>query len=339
MAESLAQKYRPVEWEEVCGQESIVRILTRQLELDQIKNCLLFCGLTGSGKTTAARILAKKINKGIGEPIEIDAASNNGVDNIREIIASANERAIDGKYKIFIIDETHALSNQAWQALLKCIEEPPKYTIFIFCTTDPQKIPDTIKNRVQIYRFSRIGVEKIKDRLRYICRNENFTNYEESIDYLAKLGEGSMRTAISYLEKAASYSTDLSIENTLASLGNYSYDIFFDLANALIDGNETLVLNIISDFYDAGNDLKLFVDQFINFCLDITKYALFKSTDSLRLPTSYEDKLIYTTNMDNADKYFMYVVDKLLELKQLLKNDDSPRSTIEIIFLQISRCM
>lgn len=339
MAESLAVKYRPKEWDEVCGQSSIVKILTRQIERDEIKNCLLFCGTTGAGKTTCGKLLAKKINKGIGEPIEIDAASNNGVDNVREIIASAQERAIDGKYKIFIIDECHGLSNQAWQAFLKCIEEPPKYTIFIFCTTDPQKIPDTIKNRVQIYRFSRISVDKIKERLAYICRCEGFTNYDEAIDYLAKLAEGSMRTAISYLEKAASYSTDLNINNVLASLGNYSYDIFFKLVDNLVDRNEAEVLKIISDFYDAGNDLKLFVDQFMNFCMDITKYSLFKTPEVTRIPSSYESSLQYSTNISNADKYFMYVVDKLLELKNMLKNDSSPRSTIEVIFLQIARCM
>ena len=247
MAESLAAKYRPREWTEMVGQQSIVKILTRQLERDEIKNCLLFCGTTGAGKTSAARLLANKINNGVGEPIEIDAASNNGVDNIRDIVASAQERAIDGKYKIFIIDETHALTNAAWQAFLKCIEEPPKYTIFIFCTTDPQKIPDTIKNRVQIYRFSRISVDKIKERLAYICRCEGFTNYNESIDYLAKLAEGSMRTAISYLEKAASYSTDLDINNVLTSLGNYSYDVFFKLVDNMVDRNEAEVLKIISD--------------------------------------------------------------------------------------------
>lgn len=339
MAESLAVKYRPKEWEEVCGQESIVRILTRQLERDEIKNCLLFCGTTGAGKTTCAKLLAKKINNNVGEAIEIDAASNNGVENVRELISTANERALDGKYKIIILDECHALSNQAWQAFLKCIEEPPKYTIFIFCTTDPQKIPDTIKNRVQIYRFSRISTDKIRDRLRFICRNENFTNYEDSIDYIAKLGEGSMRTAISYLEKAASYSTDLSIENTLASLGNYSYQVFFDLANALIDGNEGKVLEIITNFYDEGNDLKLFVEQFMAFCMDLTKYAIFKSLDSIRIPSNFEGSLNYTTNMDNADKYFMYVLDKMLELKNLLRNDDNPKTTIEVYLLQVARCM
>ena len=339
MAESLASKYRPRAWADVCGQSSIVKILTRQIEKGEIKNCLLFCGVTGGGKTTLARLLAADINAGQGTPIEIDAASNNGVDNIRDIVASAQERAIDGKYKIFIIDECHALSNQAWQAFLKCIEEPPKYTIFIFCTTDPQKIPDTIKNRVQTYRFSRISVDKIRDRLAYICRCEMFVNYDEAIDYLAKLAEGSMRTAISYLEKAASYSTDLSINNVLASLGNYSYDIFFKLVDNLVDRNEAEVLKIISDFYDAGNDLKLFVDQFMNFCMDITKYSLFKTAEVTRIPSSYESSLQYSTNISNADKYFMYVVDKLLELKNMLKNDSSPRSTIEVIFLQIARCV
>ena len=339
MAESLAVKYRPTDWSEMVAQTSIVKILNRQLDLGEIKNCMLFCGASGCGKTSMARLLAKKINNGVGTPIEIDAASNNGVDNVREIIASAQERAIDGKYKIFIIDETHALSGAAWQALLKCIEEPPKYTIFIFCTTDPQKIPETIKNRVQIYRFSRISTDKIKERLSYICRCEGFTNYDESVDYIAKLSEGGMRTAISYLEKAASYSTDLSIENTLASIGNYSYDVFFRLVDSLVDRNESEVLKIVSDFYDAGNDLTLFVDQFMNFCIDITKYTLFKSTDLIRIPSSMEDKLIYSTNISNADKYFMYVVDKLLELKNMLKNDNSPRSTIEVILLQIARCL
>ena len=132
------------------------------------KNALLFCGSSGCGKTTCARIFANEINQGFGEPIEIDAASNNGVENIRMITKAANERALDGEYKIYIIDETHALTSQSWQAFLKCLEEPPKYTIFIFCTTDPQKIPETILNRVMRFNFTRIPIEQIKDRLKYI---------------------------------------------------------------------------------------------------------------------------------------------------------------------------
>ena len=337
--ESLSVKYRPHEFDDVCGQASIVKILRRQIELTEFKNAYLFCGASGCGKTTIARIFADKINQGVGSPIEIDGASNNGVENIKTIIRAAQERSIDSKYKIYIIDECHALTSQAWQAFLKCIEEPPTYTIFIFCTTDPQKIPETIKNRVQRFTFNRLSVDIIKNRLAYICREEGFTNFEESTYYLAKISEGGMRAAISFLDKCASYSEDLSIDNVLSSLGNYSYDTFFELINNMIDGAEGPVLKLISDFYDEGNDLKLFVDQFLNFCIDITKYSLFKTTDVTRLPASMEDRLIQSTNFDNASRYYSYVIDKLLTLKNMLKNDNSPRSTIEIILLQITRCV
>ena len=338
MAESLAVKYRPRTFEDVCGQPSIIKILTRQIEMDEFKNACLFAGASGCGKTTCARIVANMLNNGCGEPIEIDAASNNGVDNVRQIIHEAQERSIDSKYKVYIIDECHSLTSQAWQAFLKCIEEPPTYTIFIFCTTDPQKIPETIKNRVQRFTFNRISTEQIRDRLAYVCRQEGFTNYEESVDYLSRMSEGGMRAAITYLDKCSSYSTDLSINNVLSALGNYSYDTFFALINNMIDGREADVLSIISRFYDDGNDLKLFVDQFLNFCMDVTKYSLFHSTDVTRIPISMEPQLQGATNFNDASRYYTYVIDKLLVLKNMLKNDSSPRSTIEILFLQITRC-
>ena len=338
MAESLAVKYRPKTFSEICGQSSIVKIITRQIEMNEFKNACLFAGASGCGKTTIARIVANMINNGQGEPIEIDAASNNGVENVRQIIHDAQERSIDSKYKVYIIDECHSLTNQAWQAFLKCIEEPPTYTIFIFCTTDPQKIPETIKNRVQRFTFNRISTEQIRERLAYICRMEGFTNYEESVDYLSRMAEGGARAAITFLDKCSSYSTDLNINNVLAALGNYSYDTFFSLINNMIDGNEAEVLSIISKFYDEGNDLKLFVDQFLNFCMDVTKYSLFKSPEVTRIPSSMEPQLQGSTNFDNASRYYTYVIDKLLVLKNMLKNDSSPRSTIEILFLQITRC-
>lgn len=338
MAEALSVVYRPRKFEDVCSQSSIVKILQRQIDTGEFKNSYLFAGASGCGKTTCARIFANEINKSVGSPIEIDAASNNGVDNVKNIIRSAQERSIDSKYKIYIIDECHSLTSQAWQAFLKCIEEPPTYTIFIFCTTDPQKIPETIKNRVQRYTFNRIPVNVIRERLAYICRQEGFTNFEESIDYIAKISDGGMRAAISYLDKCAGYSTDLHINNVLASLGNYSYDTFFGLINNMIDGAEAPVLKMISDFYDEGNDLKLFVDQFLNFCMDVTKYALFGTCDVTRIPSSMEDRLKNSTNFANAAGYYSYVIDKLLVLKNMLKNDNSPRSTIEIMLLQITRC-
>lgn len=335
--ESLAVKYRPKTFEEVCSQESIIRILKRQLELDQIKNTYLFCGASGCGKTTIARVFAKEINKGIGNPIEIDGASNNGVDNVKSIIKSASERSIDSEYKIYIIDECHALTNQAWQAFLKCIEEPPTYTIFIFCTTDPQKIPLTILNRVMRFNFNRISSEKIKERLLYICKEEHFTNETESCDYISRICNGQMRDAIALLEKCASYDTDINIENVLKVLGNYSYDVFFDLINYMIDGKVEQSLNIINYLYNQGNDLKLFVDQFLTFCLDVLKYSLSRTYQVTKIPSSYEERLNNSINFENNLQYYSYIVDRLLQLKNMLKNDSEIRSTIEVMFINICR--
>ena len=335
--ESLATKYRPRDFSDVVSQASIVKILDRQLELGEFKNAYLFAGASGCGKTTCARIFANRINEGVGTPIEIDAASNNGVDNVKSIIKEANERAIDSKYKIYIIDECHSLTNQAWQAFLKCIEEPPKYTIFIFCTTDPQKIPATILNRVQRFNITRINVDKVRDRLAYICKSEGYTNYEEAIDYISKLCDGGMRDSISTLEKCVGYSTDLSIDNVLEALGNYSYDTMFNLINGMIDGNEASVLSILDDFYYAGNDLKLFVDMYLTFCLDISKYTIFKSCEMLKIPSSMEERLKGSINFDNASSYYMYIVNQLLELKNMLKNDSNMKSTIEVMFMKMTR--
>lgn len=337
MAESLAVRYRPKEFGDVVGQSSVIKILERQIQKQEFKNTYLMTGPSGCGKTTIARILASKINGSLAGLEELDAASNNGVDNVRAIIKGAQERSISSKYKIYIIDECHALTNQAWQAFLKCIEEPPEFTIFIFCTTDPQKVPATIVNRCQRYNLSKISTDRIRDRLEYICRQEGFTNYQESIDYIAKVSDGGARDAIATLEKVASLSTDIKIENTLEALGTYSYDMFFDLANFILDGNQVEVSRIVSSIYHKGNDLRLFVDSFFTFCLDVTKYCLFKSTDMIGIPSSFEDKLKRSTNFDNPEKYYMVIVDKLLDLKNRIKNDTSVRTTVEATFMKISR--
>ena len=337
MAESLAVKYRPKEWEEVCGQTSVVKILSRQLDVGELRNVYLFSGASGCGKTTLARIFANKINGGCGTPIEVDAASNNGVDNVKTIIKSAQERSIDSKYKIFIVDECHMITTQGWNAFLKCIEEPPTFTIFLFCTTDPQKIPATILNRVQRFNITRISLDKVRERLEFICRSEGFSNYSESTDYIAKICDGGMRDAITTLEKCASYSTDLSIDNVLSALGNYSYDTFFRLVNNIIDGNEGEVLKVVDEFYRAGNDLRLCIDMFLSFCLDISKYTIFKSCDMIKIPSSMEDRLKDSVNFDNPTNYYMYLVNKLLDLKNMLKNDSNVKSTIEVMLLRMAR--
>lgn len=170
---TLAVKYRPQVWDDVIEQTSIKVILSEQIRTCTVKSAYCFTGGAGTGKTTCARIFANEINNHQGTPIEMDAASNNSVDDVRRIIEQAQTKALDSEYKIFIIDECHSLSNTAWQAFLKLLEEPPAKSIFIFCTTDPQKIPKTILSRVQRYDFQRISQKGIVDRLRYIIEQEN----------------------------------------------------------------------------------------------------------------------------------------------------------------------
>lgn len=338
MSQSLAIKYRPRTLEDIVEQYSTVRILKQQLQVGDLQNCYLFCGQSGAGKTTAAKAFAYEINKGVGQPLEIDAASNSGVDNVRALIKEAYERSVTGEYKIIILDECHALSNTAWQAFLKCIEEPPMHTIFIFCTTDPQKLPATILNRMQKFNFTKISLEGIKSRLGYVCDQEGLANYQEAVDYIARLADGCMRDALTMLDKCLDYSMDLAIQNVCEALGNFSYSDMFDLINALIDGNEKEVLQKVSTISDKGSDLKLFVDQFLTFTLDLAKYALFKNMDLLQIPHSLEADVQNATNFEAPEKYYSYVVDKILDLKNSIKGDNNVTSTVEVMMLRIARC-
>ena len=336
--ESLAVKYRPAEFSSLTGQKSIVKILERQIETDNIKNSYIFSGSSGCGKTTSARIFANRINKGVGAPIEIDAASNNGVEKMRELVQSASERSLDSTYKVIIIDECHTLTSQSWQALLKIIEETPKYTVFIFCTTDPQKIPPTIVNRCQRFNFCRLSSLSIEDRLRYICEQEKFTNYEECIKYISKISKGQMRDAISNLEKVSDYDTNLSIENTLTALGGFSFETFFKLTNALIDGNEKDSLEILYSFYNEGNDLRLFVDEYLSFIIDVLKYILFKDFTVIGIPESMQSEIDFITTFENVESYYNYLLDMALNMKNMVKQDTNIFSTLQVLFLKICRC-
>ena len=332
---SLAVKYRPTEWENVTEQKSIITILNKQLESGEVKHSMLFCGSSGCGKTTCARLYAQKLGS---IPIEMDAASNSGVDNVRNIIAEAQERSLSSKYKVYIIDECHSLSNQAWQAFLKCIEEPPQYTIFIFCTTDPQKIPSTILNRVQRYNFTKISNQGIYSRLKFVADREEIEYNDSALEYIANLADGSMREALSLLDQTLDYSPTVTVENAIQALGNYSYDYFFNLVNASLDGDEKVVLSTLDNYIKEGRDLKLFVDQYMSFCLDLIKYSIFKDCSVINIPSSFIKDLEIATNFDQPEKYYGYVVNKLLELKNMVKYDTNIKNSVEIVMLQIARC-
>ena len=336
---ALANKYRPNKFEDVIGQNSVVKILKQQIETKNIFNCMIFAGVSGTGKTTLARIFAMELNEHKGFPIEIDAASNNGVDNVRQIISTATERAIHSEYKVYIIDEAHMLSTQAWNAFLKCIEEPPKYTVFIFCTTDPHKIPETIQNRCMRFNFSRVPSNLIENRLNFICTElQNVYHYNDTTNYISRICDGEVRKAISMLETCISYDSNLTIDNAIIALSNSPYSEYFTLVNNIIDGNMANVTSAIERLYDSGVDLKRFVSLFTDFCLDILKYILCDNDISVtKLPNSYEEELKFATGFDNADKYYIYITDKLLELKNMLKQDMNEKTTVEIMFNRMCR--
>ena len=288
---ALAIKYRPKTWDDVTEQSSTKIILQQQLESGEVKNAYLFCGPAGCGKTTCARIFANDINKGEGNPIELDAASNNGVDDVRNIIQQAKTKSLDSEYKIFIIDECHALSNSAWQAMLKIIEEPPAKSIFIFCTTDPQKIPKTILSRVQRYDFQRISQKGIVDRLEAILMGEygvGHVGLTDSLEYIAKIADGGMRDAITLMDKCLAYSTDLSMENVVKALGTTDYDTMFNLTDYLLgmsgEDSTRFAVQLIENIYNDGKDLKTFVRQYVQFLLDLSKYGLGCNWEYLQLP-------------------------------------------------------
>lgn len=292
MAQPLANKYRPQKFEDVSEQGAIKTIIENQIKQNDIRNAYLFCGGAGTGKTTCARIVANMINSGKGKPIELDAASNNSVDDVRKIINDSKFRALDSKYKIYIIDECHSLSNAAWQAMLKLLEEPPASTVFIFCTTDPQKIPRTILSRVQRYNFQRISKDGIVNRLKYIIDKENSENlqsriiYEEpAIDYIAKQAQGGMRDAITTLDKCLQYSKELTLNNVVKVLssGVTPYELF-DFTKLLLDKNAEGAISKLNEFFMSGIDMSLLLNMYFDFLLNLQKYLLLNNPNVSNLP-------------------------------------------------------
>lgn len=341
--ESLAVKYRPKTFTDICGQSITTKILSKVVEKQSFKNAYLFAGPSGCGKTTLARCFANAINEGTGDPVEIDAASNNGVDQVRAIVESANQRSLTGTYKIYIIDECHAITSAGWQAFLKGIEETPKYTIFIFCTTEPNKIPSTILNRVQRFNISKIDTQEIKNRLCYICQQEGFINYENTCELISKLSDGGMREAITKLDQCADYSTDLSLENSKNVLGEAPFERMVKLTNCLIGGNEQFTLAAIETLDREGKDLKQFINEYLSFILELTKYILFKNISFTNIPAYLENtednmtNISYTTSFDGALDWFNYLTAKLLNVKNTIKYDTNVKALIEAYLLQVCR--
>lgn len=283
---ALYRKFRPQDFEEVKGQEHIVTTLKNQMKADRIGHAYLFCGTRGTGKTTIAKILAKAVNcehPVDGSPcnecetcqainagtsmnvIEIDAASNNGVDNIREIREEVAYRPAKGRYKVYIIDEVHMLSTGAFNALLKTLEEPPSYVIFILATTEAHKIPITILSRCQRYDFKRITVDTIAARLTELMDKEGTDVEEKAIRYIAKAADGSMRDALSLLDQCIAFylGETLTYEKALDVLGAVDTQVFSRLLRLILKQDTAGAIRTLEDLIIQGRELGQFVADFI----------------------------------------------------------------------------
>ena len=327
--EALATKYRPRTFKDVVCQDNIKKVLTNQLETGDVKQAYLFAGSAGTGKTTSARIFANEVNGGKGKPIEIDGASNNGVDNIRNIIDDCRMKSLDSKYKVYIIDEVHMLSIGAFNALLKVLEEPPKGVIFILCTTDPHKIPATILSRVQRFQFKRIPQNEVVKRLQYVLQQEGKITYDmNALQYIAKLADGGMRDALMKLDTVLGYTADITMEAVLDCLGITNYDYLFKIVSSIIKQDATTPVQLIDDLYKQGKDLKLFVKDLSKFILDLCKLGLTQDINTTMIPPELKTKCTQLLCKCDLD-LLVDIMDAVNKLMDKIKYEQNPKSLIE----------
>lgn len=285
---NLAATYRPLKLDDVVGQEQAKAILLNHIA-NKPKSSYLFCGGAGTGKTTCARIFARAVNLGSDfNTVEINAADNTGVDGVRKIIVDAGKKPMGTPYKVFILDECHMLSTQAWNALLKLLEEPPDTVVFLLCTTDPQKIPATIMSRVLRVDFRRIDIDLIVKRLSWILEQEKLDPVDEkSLQYIAELANGGMRDAISLLDKVLGYNVEVTPELINTALGLLGADVSYQLLERICQHDSVGIIKLIDEISVHNLDYKAWVLDFRRFVvkameisLGVTEYA-FSLSDAL----------------------------------------------------------
>lgn len=357
---ALYRKFRPPTFEDVKGQDHIVTTLKNQIRSDRVGHAYLFCGTRGTGKTSVAKILARAVNcehpvdgnpcgecetcRAIAEGrcvdvVEIDAASNNGVDNIRTIIDEVSYSPTMGKKKVYIIDEVHMLSTGAFNALLKTLEEPPEYVLFILATTEVQKIPITILSRCQRYDFHRITIDTIEDRLKEVTQAEGINAQEKALRYIARAADGSMRDSLSLLDQcvAFNYGQELTYDKVLGVLGAVDTAVFGQMFEALKDADAKSALNILAEVVIQGRELSQFIADFVwylrNLMLvstsDNVEDVVDISTDNLKVLKDQAD----TSDIDTIMRF----ISVFSELEASLRFAAQKRILIEMALIRICR--
>ena len=361
--QALYRKWRPDNFEDVKGQDHIVTTLKNQINADRIGHAYLFCGTRGTGKTSVAKIFAKAVNcehpvngspcgecptcKAIAagtsmNVIEIDAASNNGVDNIREIRDEVQYSPTEGKYKVYIIDEVHMLSTGAFNALLKTLEEPPSYVIFILATTEVAKIPVTIMSRCQRYDFHRISIETIADRLSELMKAENIVVEDKTIRYVAKAADGSMRDALSLLDQCIAFhlGEELKYDDVLDVLGAVDIAIFSNMYKTIRENDVARCMNLMEDIIMQGRDLSQFVTDFIWYLRNLLLIKTTRDTDKIEdvIEVSKDNIADMMEDAKEADvDTLMRHIRVLSELSNDMKTSTQKRVKAEVTFIKLMR--
>ena len=339
---ALALKYRPKVFSDVVEQVAIKQILAGELQTGNLKRCMLFTGPAGCGKTTNGRIFAHEIESNKGNIVEINCADHTGVDDVRKfIIEPSGVKPLAGNYKVFILDEVHMLTSQSQNALLKILEEPPAYCVYILCTTDPQKILGTILSRAVRYDFHLISHQGIINRLNYIleqeksdpngCGIQSWT--EDALSLIATAAQGHLRDALTTTDKILSFTKNITEKDVETVLGVTGFDILFNLLDGLLLKNQSMVITTIDSLTKSGMDLKLFVKNFLSFVLDVSKYVTLRTEGVqnpigyLTIPRTYEQKLIQYNATQKEQ--FRQILTVLLELNSSLKWETTVKPVLE----------
>jgi DNA polymerase-3 subunit gamma/tau len=353
----LARKWRPQGFSNLVGQEAVVQTLQNALSSEKIVHAYLFSGPRGVGKTSSARILAKALNcgqrtdsdpcnkcqsciaitKGASiDVFEIDGASNTSVDSVRELRETVKYAPSGSKYKIYIIDEVHMLSTQAFNALLKTLEEPPPHVIFIFATTEPKKIPSTILSRCQHHAFRRISKKAIKEQLKQIVTSENIKIIETALEMIAKAADGSMRDALTLMDQASSFSDDVTEKEIESLLGLPESDVILGLSKAILAGNISESLTIIKELADRGSDLRQLARELVEHFRNIAIVKVTEDADALLEFTKEEVQILHQHSSNVSIEQITLLLSELLKLEGEVKNAINPRYTLEMGLLRAS---
>jgi DNA polymerase-3 subunit gamma/tau len=334
----LSLKWRPQKFTEIIGQDHISVALSNAIKLDRIAHAFIFSGPRGVGKTTTARVLAKTLNKvnQLSESldiIEMDAASNRGIDEIRSIRENVQYAPSEGKYKIYIIDEAHMLTKEAFNALLKTLEEPPAHVVFIFATTELYKMPETIISRTQRYDFKRLNIDDIVKQMKFILKEENINYDLQSLNKIAIKAEGSMRDALSILDQIICIcNNDISADKVSSILGIVSEDSFLSILSSVGNRNSGQILEVFNHILEAGVSIQNFIEgfsTFINKCLvsqampDIEEYKEFSL-------------LYFSNNLQLTELDLLRISEILLAFQSSMKSLHQPRISVESLLVKLS---